>query len=64
MYFGDQLAFLFLVANFRFLSAKCGPIRLTSTYGLKVWVFGVFRSFAATTKKRVVMLEFEGFPIL
>ena len=49
MYLGDQLAFLDLVTNFRFLSARWGPIRFTSTYGLKVCVFGVFRSLAATT---------------
>ncbi len=51
LYFGDQFAFLYFVLMVRFLSAKWGPIRFTSTRGLKVWTLGHLRSFAATTGK-------------
>ena len=47
--FGDQTDCLILVTCFRFLSDKCGPMRLTSTKGLKVWVLGHLRSLATTT---------------
>ena len=47
--FGGQFLFC-LVANFLFLSARCGPIRFTSTYGfMPCWDLGIFRSLAATT---------------
>jgi hypothetical protein len=49
---GDQLLDLDFVACFLFLSAKCGPIKFTSTKGLNMPVtVGHFRSLAATTVK-------------
>ena len=49
--FGDQIDCLALVTNLRFLSDKWGPIKLTSTNGLKPPLFlGHFKSFATTTE--------------
>lgn len=50
LYFGDQVFDLDLVANLRFLSARCGPIKFVSTNALNIpdWT-GHFRSLAATT---------------
>lgn len=54
LYFGDQLLDFDLVANFRFLSCKWGPMRLISTNGRNM-PDGIchLRSFAATTKKNI-----------
>lgn len=50
--FGDQLFDFDLVANLRFLSCKCGPIKLISTKGRNI-PDGIchFKSLAATTEK-------------
>lgn len=48
--FGDQLLDFDLVACFRFLSCKCGPIKLISTNGRNIPdAMTHFRSLAATT---------------
>lgn len=53
LYFGDQLLDFDLVACFRFLSARCGPMRFTSTNGRNIPVtVGHLRSFAATTARK------------
>lgn len=54
LYLGDQLLDFDLVANFLFLSAKWGPMRLTSTNGLNIppAVVGHRRSLAATTVRK------------
>lgn len=49
LYFGDQLLFLVLVLNLRFLSARCGPIALTSTNGLNIALVCQLRLFTAFT---------------
>jgi len=51
LYLGDQLLDFDFVANFRFFSCRCGPIRLMSTNGRNI-PDGIchFRSLAATTK--------------
>ena len=52
LYFGDQVLDLDFVANLRFLSARCGPIKLVSTNARNIpdWT-GHLRSLAATTVK-------------
>lgn len=58
MNFGDQLLLFDFVAYFLFFSAKCGPIRLTSTKGLNIPVaIAHLRSLAATTKIRVFVIQ-------
>lgn len=49
LYFGDQLLFLVLVLNFRFLSARCGPTALTSTKGRNMALVCHTMLFTATT---------------
>lgn len=52
---GDQLLFLDLVWNFRFLSLRCGPMTLTSTKGRNMPDVCHFKSLAPITdgeKKR------------
>lgn len=49
LYLGDQLLFLDLVANFLFLSLRCGPMMLTSMKGRKMPEVCHLRSLAATT---------------
>lgn len=49
LYFGDQLLFLVLVLNLRFLSARCGPTALTSTKGRNMALVCQMRLFTATT---------------
>lgn len=51
LYFGDQLLFLVLVLNFRFLSARCGPRALTSTNGRNMALVCQMRLFTATTEE-------------
>lgn len=53
LYLGDQLLVFDFVAIFRFLSWRCGPVRLISTYGRKTTPDGLahLRSFAAMTEK-------------
>lgn len=51
LYFGDQLLFLVLVLNLRFLSARCGPRALTSTNGRNMALVCQMRLFTATTDK-------------
>lgn len=59
LYLGDQLLDFDLVACFRFLSARCGPIRFTSTNGRNMPVtVGHLRSFAATTVRYVQFMKF------
>lgn len=53
LYFGDQLLFLVLVLNLRFLSARCGPRALTSTNGRNMALVCQMRLFTATTEKSV-----------
>lgn len=49
--FGLQLLLLDLVANFLFLSARCGPIRFTSMKGRNIpLAITHLRSLAATTE--------------
>jgi hypothetical protein len=52
LYFGDQLLVFDFVAIFLFLSCKCGPVKLISTYGRKTTPEGLahFKSFAAITE--------------
>lgn len=57
--FGDQLLFFDFVANFLFLSFKCGPIMLTSTNGLNILVFGHLSSLQATTENKINDKVFE-----
>lgn len=52
LYFGDQLLFLVLVLNLRFLSARCGPTALTSTNGRNMALVCQMRLFTPTTEKR------------
>ncbi len=61
--FGDQLLDFDLVACLRFLSAKCGPIKCTSTNGRNIPVVVHFKSPAATTTiivniKRIMLFRF------
>lgn len=51
LYLGDQLFDFDLVACLRFLSCKCGPIKLISTNGRNIpdWITHL-RSLAATTE--------------
>lgn len=51
LYFGDQLLFLVLVLNLRFLSARCGPTALTSTNGRNMALVCQMRLFTPTTEK-------------
>lgn len=52
LYLGDQVFDLDLVANFRFLSARWGPIRFVSTNARNIPdCTGHLRSLAATTAK-------------
>lgn len=69
LYLGDQLFDLDLVACFRFLSDRWGPIRFTSTKGLNIPETRFhFKSLAATTKKikqflqvlNLIELTFDG----
>lgn len=52
LYFGDQLLFLVLVLNLRFLSARCGPTALTSTNGRNMALVCQMRLFTPTTEIR------------
>ncbi len=52
LYFGDQLLFLVLVLNLRFLSARCGPTALTSTNGRNMALVCQMRLFTPTTEKK------------
>lgn len=59
--FGDQLFDFDLVAYFRFLSCKCGPIKLISTNGRNIPdAITHFKSFAATTENQI-QLKFKIF---
>lgn len=52
LYLGDQLFDFDLVACFRFLSCRCGPIKLISTNGRNIpEAITHFKSLAATTVK-------------
>lgn len=52
LYLGDQLFDFDLVACFRFLSCKCGPIKLISTNGRNMpEAMTHFKSLAATTER-------------
>lgn len=59
LYFGDQLFVFDFVAILRFLSWRCGPVRLISTYGRNTTPDGLahFRSFAAITKNNNTKLD-------
>lgn len=48
---GDQLLFLDLVWNFRFLSLRCGPMMLTSTKGRNMPDVCHFKSLAPITDR-------------
>lgn len=69
LYFGDQLLFLDLVVNLRFLSLIWGPIIVTSTKGRNIPVVCHFRSFTARTRgkatpsAKAVDKEHSNFPV-
>lgn len=52
LYFGDQLLFLVLVLNLRFLSVRWGPRALTSTNGRNMALVCQMRLFTATTTEK------------